>query len=339
MENLASMAFLEKQQKKEAKVVVEIDLSHACIEKTGACLLANSLMEPRMAKLQVLQLSNNYTGPEGVFWLAAALQDHPALRVLGLAWNRVDDPGAIRIAIMTEKVKTLKELYLNFNRITDPGAERLARCITGSKSKVRMLDLSHNQIEARGAKKLRAAARKAIELRLEGNPSDREPIYMECPVHVGPGPGGLVLPQIQGITVAGWPRTITTPAPRARKNDMMDDHARPLTGFEGQPTVPGYYRRICGTASALSKFGPSPWPASMQLRTTLSETKFESMHPSRVWSRGAHMRHTSSNLGDTDHFPSPKKKHGMRSTMSTFASTGMSSRTELSDYVPTGYVA
>merc|ERR1712185_390526 len=122
----------------------------------------------------------------------------------------------MRLAALTVKVKSLKELDLCFNFIHDDGAKSLAKAVS-SKGKFSRLDLSHNQIEIFGAKAVKAVARKKLKVPLEGNPSERVSPYKEPAVAVAPGPGGLMLPQIRSLVVAGWPRRSTTAEPGGRR--------------------------------------------------------------------------------------------------------------------------
>lgn len=264
-----------------------LDMTHCYIGEGGALFLANSLLEPRFEKLQTLQLRANYIGIKASCWIACACEKLPALRSLGLSWNHIEDSAASRIANMITVVKTLKELDLSFNRIGTDGAQKLSKSLMDKAIKLQILDLRFNSIEKSGVNRLRATARKVVEVRLEGNlgsdPSNESPI-------INPRiTGGHVLPQIREVVVTGWPRTSTTRQGKRPHTDACDED-----GFSKQSAVrmpctpsrdPVLLPELDGTVSARI------WPAARGLVRNLSEAALTACGNRRAWSRSAIRRH------------------------------------------------
>jgi Ca2+-binding EF-hand superfamily protein len=280
-----------------------LDLSNCFIERDGAARLAHALLESRMDKLEVLELSGNYIGPEGVTWISSSIQKHTSLRLLGLAWNLVDDDGAKRLSTLARKVRTLNELDLRFNRIGDDGALQLSKLLA-SKSRFTRLDLGYNQIEKEGCSKCVSAARKnKTTLILQGNLGHKGTVlaHKGNPVVAAPY-GGMMLPKIKDLVVAGWPRSgVSRDGPRKKKGKPGSKPGSALAGDAPR------------TASALGRMMPQPWPPSIELSRSMTEAKLQGISPARAWSREACTKHSLPGLEDA--FPGPSR--GQRRQLGT----------------------
>ena len=135
-------------------------------------------------ELDELDLSGGHIGDSGVAQLARALLSSPLARAtleeLHLATNDIGPAGAALLgeALRAASSSALQELYLRGNRIGSEGAAHLAGALLadggggGGGSRLVLLDLAHNGIDARGGAYLADALRSnrsLLRLGLHGN--------------------------------------------------------------------------------------------------------------------------------------------------------------------------
>lgn len=99
-----------------------------------------------------LTLAGHALALDSVRALAAALAAAPALRTLDLGDCAVDDSGAEAIARSLFLAPSVARLFLDRNALGPPACESLAASFrVGTKSRVRVLDLSNNPLGDAGA--------------------------------------------------------------------------------------------------------------------------------------------------------------------------------------------
>jgi Ca2+-binding EF-hand superfamily protein len=250
----------------------KLDMSHRYIGEKGALFLANSLLEPRFAQMKTLELRANYIGVKASMWIAMACEKLTGLRNLGLSWNHIDDHAAPRLAQALATIKTLKELDLSFNRIRFDGAETFSKALKQKGLKLEILDLRFNAIDKRGVTRLRAAARKVVEVRLDGNPGNDA--LNESPLLAPRLTGGEVLPKILDVVVTGWPRESTS------------------QGADGPKNKKGSANHAARSSPVYEAFSSQHWPAAKRLERNLSEAALTAVGTRRLWSRNAVRRHS-----------------------------------------------
>ena len=93
--------------------------------------VATLLGRGAMPKLEILSLSNNPIGNQGVAALGAPLRKLPGLKVLTLINCGIGDEGVASLVadLGKDDFKALKELWLNHNKITDVGMVKLVAAI------------------------------------------------------------------------------------------------------------------------------------------------------------------------------------------------------------------
>ncbi|GCA62954.1 hypothetical protein KIPB_006928 [Kipferlia bialata] len=124
-------------------------------------------------RLEVLDISSNYIGPEGALSLAGALSHVPLLTELTLCVNTISDDGTLAIASDLLHVPRLKSLNLGSNDISDVGLTGLADAL-GHVPRLTRIWLHDNDITAVGVGHLvdRLPAELSL-LVLSGNPIGR----------------------------------------------------------------------------------------------------------------------------------------------------------------------
>ena len=125
--------------------------------------------------LEVLDLTCNPLGSDGVTWIAQALESNKGVKKLYLMNTKCDDDGAGALAKMLRINKTLEYLYLSNlydncqykNNIGDNGATALADVLKEYNSSIRELHLSQNKnITNTGLRKLTETVQKNKTLKL-----------------------------------------------------------------------------------------------------------------------------------------------------------------------------
>ena len=113
-------------------------------------------------RVQVLELSDNPLGDEGLAELAAVLRDGlmPALGIISLSMCKGGDAGlaALAVAFQATPRPSLHTLYMHSNQFSDDGVEALARALPATPA-VTQLCLMKNQVGVRGQLALAAALR------------------------------------------------------------------------------------------------------------------------------------------------------------------------------------
>ncbi|CAE7248501.1 Nlrc5 [Symbiodinium natans] len=111
--------------------------------------LASALASPAAAALEVLILSSNELGPEGIDVLSAALPRCQGLRHLDVSWNSLGPSGGEAIAQALPSMSLL-QLDLSSNQLEAEGAKALAEALTMPEATITALDLSWNAIGEEG---------------------------------------------------------------------------------------------------------------------------------------------------------------------------------------------
>mmetsp|Transcript_15733 Transcript_15733/g.59859 ORF Transcript_15733/g.59859 Transcript_15733/m.59859 type:complete len:230 (-) Transcript_15733:2308-2997(-) len=129
-----------------------------CNDLTAASMgaLATEAL-PSLSVLQVLSLSNNRLGDDGVeIFSSQGLPHCSCLLELDLSSNGIGERGAAALADGLAKAPKLSELKLNDNLLGDAGAVALSSKAFETKSTPRLitLDLKHNGIGDAGAEAL-----------------------------------------------------------------------------------------------------------------------------------------------------------------------------------------
>ena len=116
----------------------------------GACALAACLMKGAMAELVELRLERNAIGDASVRMLATSVNASGALSklsTLNMAHNNVTDKGFTTFAACTPALKALKVLDFSHNQINADGVRALLAAVArGGLALCSVLDLSSNQI-------------------------------------------------------------------------------------------------------------------------------------------------------------------------------------------------
>ncbi|KAJ8609245.1 hypothetical protein CTAYLR_008062 [Chrysophaeum taylorii] len=139
--------------------LVKLSLGRNGLGDEGALLLANTLKQGALPKLQRLFLTRNGIGNEGAELLAAAFKSAPLVAV-HLNANHIGDKGAIEIANALKALDvppTLKSLLLTDNRIGDAGAVAIGTALakpTSAASNLAELGLGKNLITSHGCASL-----------------------------------------------------------------------------------------------------------------------------------------------------------------------------------------
>lgn len=131
-----------------------LNLSKNRLGPNGVWLIANVLRAN--SKIRSLDLSENQITNVGVEHLAQGLTRNPNLQVLGLNSCGIGPTGAISIAKILKNAKSLQILDLDFNEIMSDGAVTIAEALKTSKSLLE-LHLFGNQISDAGARALSRA--------------------------------------------------------------------------------------------------------------------------------------------------------------------------------------
>jgi len=97
----------------------------------GAEALAAALRGGAMPKLEVLFLSINPIGKQGVAALGAPLRKLPALKVLNLSNCNIGDEGVATLVagLGKDDFKALEKLHLAYSKITDAGMVKIVAAI------------------------------------------------------------------------------------------------------------------------------------------------------------------------------------------------------------------
>lgn len=126
------------------KACPRLFLRESGISPAGARIIAEALQSN--LTLQMLFMSENKVGDEGVKHLAAALaDDNTSLKELNLARNGITDEGVVHIANMLKSNKTIIRLWLGENEITDKGLSFLCDVLTTANQTLQVLSLEWNR--------------------------------------------------------------------------------------------------------------------------------------------------------------------------------------------------
>ncbi|ROL49903.1 NLR family CARD domain-containing protein 3 [Anabarilius grahami] len=133
--------------------VRELDLSHNNLQDSGVEILSVGLKKSHYAKPI---LENNGVTEAGCVFLSTALSSNPShLRVLDLSLNNIGDSGVKQLCASLEKVQcALEILKLNKCGMTEESCTALASALSSKTSNLTDLDLSINDLQDSGVKKL-----------------------------------------------------------------------------------------------------------------------------------------------------------------------------------------
>uniref|UniRef100_A0A8C1KSP9 NACHT domain-containing protein n=1 Tax=Cyprinus carpio TaxID=7962 RepID=A0A8C1KSP9_CYPCA len=127
----------------------ELDLSNNHLQDSGVKLFAAVLNNPN--QLHILRLSQCLVTEEGCAALASALSSNPShLRELDLSYNHPGDSGVK----VLKQLKHLDKLKLVGCNLTNQQCEVVASALQSSKSPLKELDLSQNDLQDSGVKLL-----------------------------------------------------------------------------------------------------------------------------------------------------------------------------------------
>uniref|UniRef100_A0A6Q2ZCC5 NACHT domain-containing protein n=1 Tax=Esox lucius TaxID=8010 RepID=A0A6Q2ZCC5_ESOLU len=135
----------------------ELDLSYNQPEDSGVKKLS-ALMEDPQCRLETLRLSGCGITKKGCASLVSALKSNPShLKELDLSNNQPEDSGVKKLsALMEDPQCRLETLRLSGCGITKEGCASLVSALKSNPSHLKELDLSNNQPEDSGVKKLSA---------------------------------------------------------------------------------------------------------------------------------------------------------------------------------------
>uniref|UniRef100_A0A6Q2WWH9 Si:dkey-3h2.1 n=1 Tax=Esox lucius TaxID=8010 RepID=A0A6Q2WWH9_ESOLU len=135
----------------------ELDLSNNQPEDSGVKKLS-ALMEDPQCRLETLRLSGCGITKKGCASLVSALKSNPShLKELDLSNNQPEDLGVKKLsALMEDPQCRLETLRLSGCGITEEGCASLVSALKSNPSHLKELDLSNNQPEDSGVKKLSA---------------------------------------------------------------------------------------------------------------------------------------------------------------------------------------
>lgn len=125
-------------------MLTSLRLAHNEMRHTLAVTLCEGLLLSATSRLEVLDLSNNALGDDGVCAIAAQLNmARTALTRLNLANNFAGCAAAKKLAPMLKTNESLTELSLAGNAIRYPGGQKLAEALEVNRG-LRSIDLSYN---------------------------------------------------------------------------------------------------------------------------------------------------------------------------------------------------
>eukprot|EP00708_Paratrimastix_pyriformis_P002726 GAFH01001479.1.p1 GENE.GAFH01001479.1~~GAFH01001479.1.p1 ORF type:complete len:497 (-),score=62.62 GAFH01001479.1:115-1503(-) len=161
----------------ENRTLTELNLNVNFSNDDGVCAFAGSL---KSCALEVLKISDNCFGIEGMSALAAVLLLNTTLKTLDLFMNELGDKEACILADVLPMNHTLQELDLSYNQIGDEGACALADALEQNRT-LKTLSIERNRIGIKGAR---------IFALLPQN-RDRQSLLLSCIVVATAGRGPL----------------------------------------------------------------------------------------------------------------------------------------------------
>lgn len=153
--------------------LTNISVSGNGMSKSFAEILVLALDPSRehfKSKIQVLDLSKNNMGKEGIKALAEVLPRNHILEVLDLSKNQMGVSGANELAQALKGNKSLTMLNLFNNKIGYDGAKALAEKVIISHPRLECLEIGHNRIRDKGIMSITDAiiANKDSQLKILG---------------------------------------------------------------------------------------------------------------------------------------------------------------------------
>ncbi|XP_053534672.1 NACHT, LRR and PYD domains-containing protein 9-like isoform X2 [Ictalurus punctatus] len=167
----------------------ELNLSHNNLQDSGVKLLSAGLENPHCT-LEILRMRDCSITDEGCAALASALRSNSSshLRELDLSHNNLQDSGVKLLSAGLENPHcTLEILSLRVCKLTEESCRVLSSVLRSNSSRLRELNLSHNNLQDSGVKLLSAG--------LENPHCTLEILRCRCPSSVpslsvtGPGSG------------------------------------------------------------------------------------------------------------------------------------------------------
>ena len=135
--------------------VTRLWMDGCSIRATGIGWLSKLLRDPHCS-LRELHIDSNQFGPNGVRWLATALETNTGLRELSMRWNSIRTAEAKVLANAIKRNKAIRVLKLHGNKLGDAGAAAFADAFLVNTA-LEVVLLGSNNIGTAGAKLLAAS--------------------------------------------------------------------------------------------------------------------------------------------------------------------------------------
>eukprot|EP00751_Fragilariopsis_kerguelensis_P032080 CAMPEP_0170929560 /NCGR_PEP_ID=MMETSP0735-20130129/14901_1 /TAXON_ID=186038 /ORGANISM="Fragilariopsis kerguelensis, Strain L26-C5" /LENGTH=421 /DNA_ID=CAMNT_0011330753 /DNA_START=88 /DNA_END=1353 /DNA_ORIENTATION=- len=131
-----------------------LDLSYNHIKSRGATLIANALEESTISNLEILNMSCNAIGHQGMQTISKMLTIDRTIVSLYLGMNNIGPVGAAHLSFAIKNNYTLRLLHINENQIGSNGVSLLFDQLKNDNRTIENLNLSWNHIGIQGVNDL-----------------------------------------------------------------------------------------------------------------------------------------------------------------------------------------
>ena len=131
--------------------LTELDLSYNCLQATGASIICKRMNG--LTNLLKLNISNNNITGEAAHDIATILSQNKSLEALDLSYNNLATSGTVQIFSSMKSLRSLTKLNVGSIGMTDFAADDVT-VVLNNITKLKELDLSHNNIQTAGATKI-----------------------------------------------------------------------------------------------------------------------------------------------------------------------------------------